>query len=261
MSDSDPLSGRVAVVTGGLSGIGLACAEHLQAAGAQVSVGARRAGEPARLAAFHDALGEGAHAAPLDVTDQDSVESFLAEVTERFGPVDILVNAAGVTVHLEVVEHSDAAWLDTLDTNLTGPFRMIRATLPAMIERRWGRIVNIASTAARVGAPRYAAYCASKAGLLGLTRCVALEGAPHGVTCVAVSPTWVETEMLHNTAAEKAQETGRHVEEIVNEMRRSVPQNRLVQPEELAELVVFLCGEKAAAITMEDIQVNAGGLW
>ena len=261
MPDRDALSGRVAVVTGGLSGIGLACAKGLQASGAQVCVGARRAGDEAKLSEFHDELGEDAYAAPLDVTDQSSVERFLSDVTDRFGPVDILVNAAGIAVHLEVVGHSDAGWRDTLDTNLTGPFRMIRATLPAMIERRWGRIVNIASTAARVGAPRYAAYCASKAGLLGLTRCVALEGAPHGVTCVAVSPTWVETEMLRNTAEEKARETGRHTEEVVNEIRRSNPQNRLVQPEELAALIVLLCGKKAAALTMEDIQVNAGAFW
>lgn len=261
MSDSDALAGRVAVITGGLSGIGLACAKRLKASGAQVCAGARRAGDEARRSDFYALVGEGAFAAALDVTDQGSVERFLSEVTERFGPADILVNAAGTTVHREVVGHGDADWQDTLDTNLTGPFRMIRATLPAMIENGWGRIVNIASTAARVGTPRYAAYCASKSGLLGLTRCVALEGAPHGVTCVAVSPGWVETEMLRNTAAEKAQETGHQIEEIVNEMRRSNPQNRLVQPEELAELVIFLCGDKAAAITMEDIQVNAGAFW
>ena len=255
------LAGRVAIVTGGLSGIGLACAQQLASAGARVCIGGRRAGDDERRAAVRAKVGEGAHVALLDVADQGSVDRFVSEVVEHFGPADILVNAAGISVHEEVAGHSDQGWQSVLDTNLTGCFRTIRATLPAMIERQWGRIVNIGSTAARVGSPRYAAYCASKAGLLGLTRCVAAEGASHGVTCVMVSPTWVETEMLYKTAEEKAAESGRHLEEVVTEIRRSNPQSRLVQPDELAALVVFLCGESAAAVTMEDIQVNAGAIW
>jgi NAD(P)-dependent dehydrogenase (short-subunit alcohol dehydrogenase family) len=138
---------------------------------------------------------------------------------------------------------------------------MIRACLPAMMEKGWGRIVNIASTAARVAASTHGAYCASKAGLVGLTRAVAIEAAPHGVTCVAVSPGWVETDMLRQSAKVMAAETGRSQAQEIKIMAESNPQNRLIQPEEIAALAAFCCSDAAAGLTMEDIQVNAGALW
>ena len=127
--------------------------------------------------------------------------------------------------------------------------------------RGWGRIVNIASTAATTAQPEYAAYCASKAGLLGLTRVTAREGAPHGVTAVAVSPTWVETDMLRSSARETAGREGRPCDNVVAGLAAANPQNRLVQPSEIAQLVSFLCSDQAPGLTMEDIQVNAGAFW
>ena len=132
-----------------------------------------------------------------------------------------------------------------------------------MIGRKWGRIVNIGSTAATVGWKDNPAYCASKAGLLGLTRCVALEGAPHGVTCVMISPTWVETELMRRNVAQVVEREGRgrSAEELMDEFRKANPQGRMMQPEEIAALAVFLCSDLARGITMENIQVTGGALW
>jgi NAD(P)-dependent dehydrogenase (short-subunit alcohol dehydrogenase family) len=140
---------------------------------------------------------------------------------------------------------------------------MIRALLPGMIERGFGRIVNIGSTAASVGWKDNPAYCASKSGLLGLTRCVALEGAPHGVTCVMISPTWVETELMRRNVAQVVarEASGRTLEDAMADIARQNPQQRIIQPGEVAALAVFLCGDGARGITAENIQITGGALW
>jgi NAD(P)-dependent dehydrogenase (short-subunit alcohol dehydrogenase family) len=252
---------RTAIVTGGLQGIGLAIAAELAEQGINVAVGARRGGDAALAANARETIGDNCLVEALDVGSSDSVETFVETVRETFGVPDILVNCAGVSVHQTVEGHSDEDWQDTIDINLTGPFRMIRACLPDMKQGGWGRIVNIASTAAHTAMPTHAAYCASKTGLLGLTRAVALEGAPHGVTCVSVSPGWVETDMLRESAAILARKSGRSQAEEIAIMGASNPQNRLIQPAEISALVVFCCSNAAAGLTMEDIQVNAGALW
>ena len=138
---------------------------------------------------------------------------------------------------------------------------MIAACLPAMMERGWGRIVNIASTAANVGAPANPAYCASKAGLLGLTRCVALEGAARGVTCNAINPGYVRTGMMMSNVAQQARARNLSAEQVMEEIVASYPQKRVIEPEEIAALAVFLCSEGARGITSEDVTVAAGSLW
>jgi NAD(P)-dependent dehydrogenase (short-subunit alcohol dehydrogenase family) len=252
---------RIAVVTGGLRGIGLAIASELTSQGVHVAVGSRKAGNAEDSAAAIRAVGEQGMVAPLDVQSMSSIQIFMESVRDRLGAPDILVNNGGTSVHQTVSGHSDEDWDRVIDTNLTGPFRMIRACLDDMKIRGWGRIVNIASTAARVAAPTHAAYCASKSGLLGLTRAVAIEGGPHGVTCVAISPSWVETDMLRNSARTMAKKSGRTEAEEIAIMAESNPQNRLIQPEEIAALTAFCCSNAAAGLTMEDIQVNAGALW
>ncbi len=159
--------------------------------------------------------------------------------------------------------HSDELWLKIIDTNLNGAFRMTRRLLPGMIGRKWGRIINIGSTAATVGWKDNPAYCASKSGLLGLTRCVALEGAPHGVTCVMISPTWVETELMRRNVQQVVEREGRGrtMEEAMSDIAAQNPQNRIIQPDEIAALAAFLCGEGARGITMENIQITGGALW
>ena len=248
--------GRVAIVTGGTAGIGLEIARTLSARGAKVAIGGRRSVEEYESLAQEEFL-----IGRLNVCDSDSVEHFVDSVKAHYSEPGILVNAAGVSVHHEVCDHSDEDWNLVIETNLNGPFKMTRACLPNMLANGWGRIVNIASTAANTAVSTHAAYCASKAGLLGLTRAVALEGADRGVTCTSVSPTWVETEMLRSSAAIMAKEHGHSVDDEIAALAKANPQNRLVQPEEIAALVAFLCSDAAPALTMEDISVNAGAHW
>lgn len=253
-------SGKTAIVTGGLTGIGRAVAAHLARQGAQVHVGARR-GAPAELTApLTDEFGARIRFAALDVRQTESCRRFVAEVLELDGRVDILVNAAGVYEEAGVAGHADQVWDDTIDTNLTGTFKMIREVMPGMMRQKWGRIVNIASVAAHQGMALNGAYCASKAGLLGLGRCVALEGAAHGVTCNSVSPTWVETEMLKKFIDAEVAE-GAPLAEVRARYEASNPQGKLVQPDEVAGLVGYLASDAARAVTMADHQVNAGSLW
>ena len=140
---------------------------------------------------------------------------------------------------------------------------MTKRVLPAMIDKGWGRIVNVASTAANVGHPDNAAYCAPKAGVLGLTRCVALEGAAHGVTCNAINPGFVDTGMMASAIDTYIEREGktRSREELISDIKDSYPQHRLIEPEEIANLAVFLCHDDALGITMEDINVSAGSDW
>lgn len=253
------LEGRIAIVTGGFRGIGKAIAVALAERGATIAVGARCLPQEAieELGEVTDRL----FCQRLDVADVDSIDAFIDGLASAHGHADILVNSAGVTAHEYVCGHDEQSWLDVIDINLSGPFRMIRACLPKMIERRWGRIINIGSTAATTAVADHAAYCASKSGLLGLNRAVALEGAPHGVSSVVISPTWVQTEMFDSSMAIQARNAGRSVEEEVAALIAEQPQKRLVQPQELGALAAFLCHDDALGITMEDIQVNAAALW
>jgi NAD(P)-dependent dehydrogenase (short-subunit alcohol dehydrogenase family) len=252
---------KTAIVTGGLSGMGLAIACRLANDGTHVFVGTRRAGDTAYA---RDVLGADAdriQAAALDVQSRDSVDAFVADVAAVRGGVDILVNAAGVYDEAAMIDHPEQIWEDQININLSGTFRMIRAVMPHMTKAGWGRIINIASVAAHNGMANNAAYCASKAGLLGLGRCVSLEGAAHGVTCVSISPTWVETEMLRRFIDADMTGTGQTLEQVRAEYAKSNPQNQLVQPVEVAELAAFLASDASRALTMADYQINAGSLW
>jgi len=254
------LQGRVAIVTGGTSGIGKAVALALAEIGANVAIGSRSA-EKSSCQAEIEAKGVKALAMTLDVSSTDSVETFCNNVFKTFGQVDILVNAAGITYLHKICEHPDQDWYRVLDVNLNGIYRTIKFCLPGMIERKWGRIINIASTAASVGNPNVPAYCASKAAVVGLSRCVALEGAPHGVSCNAISPGWVETELGKNCMRDFAESEGRSFAEYFEDVKQSYPQKRIIQPKEIGELAAFLCRDEAVGMTMQELTVSAGSLW
>ncbi|MBS35521.1 MAG: dehydrogenase [Thiotrichales bacterium] len=273
------LQGKTAWVTGGASGMGKAIALRLAGAGANVAIGSLlgetdatmphdadtylpTAKELSDVAADIERQNVAAYAAALNVRCDDSVQSFFEAATKALGPVDVLVNAAGMDVHHLVADHPDEPWHRVIDTNLNGNFRTIKRCLPAMQSRGWGRIVMIASTAASIGSPSNAAYCTSKAGLLGLMRCVALEGGPHGVTCNAVSPGYVDTPMAHSSFVHAVE---RGEAESVGAARKAAiaayPQGEFIQPEDIANTVAFLCSEEAKRVTMEDVRVSAGALW
>lgn len=273
------LDGRAAMVTGGASGMGRAMALAFAEAGADVAVGSLLSdrsgtvadGEVAYLpgrgeldatAREIEACGGRALAMGLDVTSMESVEAFFDAAVEAFGKVDILANAAGITAEQTIVGHTDVLWQKVLDVNLSGTYRSIKLCLPGMIEREWGRIVNIASTAASVGASTSGAYCASKAGVVGLSRCVALEGAAHGVTCNTISPTWVETGFGRDWMSGIAEsQEGRPGEAYIADVKSANPQGRLIQPSEIGALALYLCREEAVGVTMQDLTISAGSLW
>ena len=160
-------------------------------------------------------------------------------------------------------DHPRALWHRVIDVNLNGPYRTIRCCLARMMDRGWGRIVNIASTGAHVGADDHAAYCASKSGLLGLTRCVALEGASRGVTCNAVNPGWVATPMNRLRLEEKieVERAGITVEQYRERLANGYPQKRLVTVDDVAATAAFLCLEEARGINGEDVTVAGGSRW
>lgn len=271
------LSGRVAMVTGGASGMGRAMALALAEAGADVAIGSLLAGgasverelvylpgqqELDDTAREIEAHGVRALALDLDVTSMDSVQAFHDATVKTFGKVDILANAAGITAEQTISGHPDELWDKVIEVNLNGTYRTIKLCLPGMIERKWGRIINIASTAASVGAETSGAYCASKAGVVGLTRCVALEGAKHGITCNAISPTWVETRFGTSWMTNIAeQQEGRSGAAYIADAKAANPQGRLIQPGEIGALAAFLCRDEALGITMQDLTVSAGSLW
>ncbi|MBD2185569.1 SDR family oxidoreductase [Planktothrix sp. FACHB-1355] len=251
------LKERVAIVTGGTSGIGRAIAIAIAEAGADVAVGSRSAATSSCKAEI-EAKGVKALAVNLDVSSTDSVQAFYDSVVKTFGKVDILVNSAGTIVSQTMCNHSDELWQETMEVNLNGVYRTIKVCLPGMIERRWGRIINIASISS-VADSSYVAYCASKAAVVGLSRCVAREGAAHGVSCNTISPGFVETPGSKTFLAEVAKNQGRSLAEYIEEFKQNNPQKRVIQPEEIAALALFLCRDEAFGITMQDITLSAGG--
>lgn len=273
------LKGKVAWVTGGASGMGQQIALGLAKQGCDVAIGSllgdaslsSEAGELVYKPHENDLmstakriedLGVRCFAKNLDVTCNASVQDFFNDCNELLGPIDILVNAAGVTAEQSIEDHSEELWLRVMDVNSNGPFRTSRLCLPAMKKRQFGRVINIASTAAAVGAPTSAAYCASKAAVLGLTRCTALEGAEHGVTANSISPGWVETNFGKSWMgyiAETAEDSTES--KYIENVKADNPQKRMIQPAEIANLAVFLCRPESMGITMQDLTVSAGSLW
>ncbi|WP_213302865.1 SDR family NAD(P)-dependent oxidoreductase [Paraburkholderia sacchari] len=256
MSD-DTLKDRHAVVTGGGSGIGAATAAALLHAGARVTLMGRDA---AKLEAQREALGAGERIAcvSVDVTDEHAVNDAFARAAEGLGAIDILVNNAGQATASPFAQTGLDLWKRMLDVNLTGVFLCTRAVLPAMLARKSGRIVNVASTAGQVGYPYVAAYCASKHGVIGMTRALALETATQGVTVNAVCPGYTETELLQASLDQITRKTSRSEAEARSILVRHNPQQRFVQPEEVANAVLWLCAPGSSAITGQSISVSGG---
>ncbi len=248
------LGGRHALITGGGTGIGSAIAARLYEMGARVTVVGRRL-KPLQEVA--NGLDE-AQAVPFDVTDEAAVEEGLTTATEHFGPVDILINNAGAADSSPFARTTLDAWHTMLEVNVTGVFLMSRAVLPGMIERGWGRIVSIASTAGLKGYAYVAAYCAAKHGVIGMTRSLALEVAPKGVTVNAVCPGYTETELLTESTANITEKTGASEDEARTQLLESNPQGRFVAPKEVAEAAAWLVGPNTDAITGQAIAVAGG---
>jgi len=253
------LQGRGAVVTGGGQGIGRAVALALARAGASVVVAARSAGPIESVAEELREMGREAAAVPCDVTLPEDVETLFREADEKLGGVDILVNNAGASTSSPVHRLSLDEWNRMLAVNATGPFLCTRAFLPAMTERGWGRVINVASVAGVRGGRYIAAYAASKHALVGFTRSAALDVATTGVTVNAVCPGFVDTPMTRESVARIVEKTGRTDEEAHAAVLSSSAQGRLVEPEEVAHAVLFLCGEEARSVNGEVLVIDGGG--
>jgi NAD(P)-dependent dehydrogenase (short-subunit alcohol dehydrogenase family) len=252
------LSGKRAVITGAGRGVGRAIALALASVGADVALTARTVTELEALAREIEAMGRRALVLPCDVTDAAQV-AYMAEVAQAEpGPIDILVNNAGMAGSHKFLDHPDDLWHRTLALNLTGVYYACKAFVPAMVERRVGRIINIASIAAKVGGRYTVAYTASKHGVLGLTRSLALELAPYNITVNAICPGWVDTPMTRASIANIASRTGMTPDEARETLESASPQRRLVQPEEIAAVAVFLAQDSSHGITGQAINVDGG---
>ncbi|MBP1207892.1 NAD(P)-dependent dehydrogenase (short-subunit alcohol dehydrogenase family) [Duganella sp. 1411] len=261
ISQHMPLSGKHALVTGGARGIGAACAQALLLRGARVTLAGRDAQAlAAAQASMSTACPPGAEIATqvLDVADEDSVRAGFAASAERFGRIDILINNAGQAAAAPFGKTDAALWQRMLDVNLTGTFHCAQAALPAMLEAKWGRIVNVASTAGLTGYRYATAYTAAKHGVVGLTRALALEVATKGVTVNAVCPGYTDTDIVRDAVANIVAKTGRGEEEARAELAAGNPQKRLVQSEEVANAVVWLCLAESAAMNGQSIAVAGG---
>jgi len=193
-----------------------------------------------------------------DVADASAVQAAFAQARERFGEVEILVNNAGQAVSERFDRMQAEHWQQMLAVNLTGVFHCMQAALPAMYAQQWGRIVNVASTAGLVGYAYVAAYCAAKHGVVGLTRALALEAARKGVTVNAVCPGYTETDLVQDALDNIMQKTGLSREQAKAKLAAGNPQGRLVQPKEVADAVVWLCQDSAAAVNGQAIAVDGG---
>jgi len=251
------LTGHHAVVTGAGSGIGRATAERLAEAGCQVTLIGRHV---ARLNETADRIGNLAFAAPADVTDPDALAAAIEVGRDRFGPIDILINNAGAATSAPFLKTDADDLRAMLALNLEAPAEAARLVLPGMLTRRWGRIVNVASTAGLKGYPYVSAYVAAKHGLVGLTRALALEVAAKGVTVNAVCPGFTETELVAKSVESIIAKTGRSEEEARAALAASNPQGRLITPDEVATTIVWLCGDGTSGVNGAAVPVAGGEL-
>lgn len=251
MSISEPLTGRTALVTGAGRGMGREVAIALSARGARVVVNDTNAEDAERTAADLRSAGAEAIAIRADVTRADEVRNMAAQALKKFGAVHILVNNAGILRPTRFLDIPEAEWDLVVDVSLKGTFLCSQAVLPSMQAAGWGRIVNFSSTAGKsVSTLGGAHYTAAKAAVLGLTRAIAKEFARHGITANAVCPGLIDTEMVRSSVSE----------ERCRAYAGGFPIPRLGRPEEVAELVAFLCSDRAAYITGAALDINGGDL-
>ncbi|WP_347271676.1 acetoacetyl-CoA reductase [Rhizorhabdus histidinilytica] len=234
---------RVAIVTGGTRGIGEAISLALRDAG--VAVAANYAGNEERARAFTEKTGIRSY--KWDVADYDACHKGVEQVEAELGPVDIVVNNAGITRDGTLLKMTYQDWKDVMDTNLGGCFNMAKATFPGMRARGWGRIVNIGSINGQAGQYGQVNYAAAKSGIHGFTKALAQEGAKAGVTVNAIAPGYIDTDMVAAVP-----------QDVLAKIVAKIPVGRLGHAEEIARGVVFLCGEEAGFVTGSTLSINGG---
>jgi 2-hydroxycyclohexanecarboxyl-CoA dehydrogenase len=246
-------NGRVALVTGGARGIGEAIARRLAEDGFAVAVADLRVGDAeAAVTAIRDAGGKGV-GIELDVTSADSVAAGLAAAGEALGPIDVVVNNAGWDDLKPFVQTDEEFWDRVLEINFKGALRVTRGVLPGMLEREWGRIINIGSDAGRVGSSLESVYSGAKGGIIAFTKTIAREAAREGVTANAVCPGPTDTPFLRQVVAKQGD-----ADKVIGAMVSGVPMKRLAAPEEIAAAVRFFASEDAGYVTGQTLSVSGG---
>lgn len=256
-----PFSGKRALVTGSTSGIGLGVARALAMQGCKLTLnGFGPAAEiDALCVELAAAAGTEVAYSPADMRDPAQIEAMIEEATERYGGLDILVNNAGIQFVSPIESFPLDKWNDIIAINLSSAFHTMRAALPGMVAAGWGRVVNVASAHALVASPFKCAYVAAKHGLAGLTKTVALEVAEKNITVNAVAPGYVKTPLVSGQIADTARVRGISEEEVVRDvMLLAQPTKKLITVEQVADMVVFLCDEKASAITGTVLSIDGG---
>ncbi|NJN44329.1 MAG: SDR family oxidoreductase [Anaerolineae bacterium] len=254
-----PLFNKRTLITGGSKGIGRAIALAFAQAGATVALTSRTLADAETVA--DEITHAGGQALPFacDVTDLDQIATLRASLLNQWGGVDILVNNAGIASSHKFLGHPDDLWHHILNVNLNGVYYVTKAFVPEMLSQRWGRIINIASIASKVGAKYVAAYTASKHGVLGLTRALAVELTPH-VTVNAICPGYVDTPMTATAIENMTARTGMTTEQALSVLEKMNPQDRLIQPEEVAAVALLLASDSAQSITGQAINVDGGAV-
>lgn len=253
------LDAQVAIVTGAGRGLGREIARIFARVGAAVVLASRTSSQLDELGALITSEGGTAIALPTDVSNSDAVRRMVKETIDRFGRVDILINnAAGPNYISSLVLSDDARWKQMFDVNVFGVYLCTKSVIPHMIRSRSGRIINISSIAAQTGAPYNSAYSASKAAVIGFTRAIALEVARFGVTCNAICPWHVDTELMRDAMAARAKLSGKSVDEYIATIAATNPQRRLITAEEVAGLALFLTTPFARGINGQALNQCGG---
>ena len=256
--NQQPLAGRRALVTGGSKGIGRTIALALAQAGADVAVSARQLPELEAVAAEIEGLGRRSVVITCDVTDSEQVQRMATTAIEALGGLDILVNNAGIAASHKFLGHPDELWHRLLAVNLTGVYYVSKAIAPGMVEQKWGRIINIASIASKISGKYMAAYAASKHGVLGLTRSMAVELMPYNITVNAICPGYVDTPMTDASIANVVNRTGMSAAEARKAIEKMNAHGQLIEPEEVAAVALLLAQDVSKGITGQAINVDGG---
>jgi 3-hydroxybutyrate dehydrogenase len=253
------VKGRVVIVTGGASGIGFAIARAFSSAGANFVLADTDPVQGERARAEIEKAGSPGAFVATDVSRTEDVRRLMESTLNKFGRIDILVNNAGLQHIAPVVDFPEERWNYLIGVILTGSFLCCKHALPHMIQRKWGRIINIASLHGKVASPFKAAYISAKHGLLGLTKTVALEVAEHNITCNAICPAYVRTPLVEKQIEEQAKRHGISSDEVVQKiMTAPAAIHRLLDPEEVASLALYLCSETAAGFTGAALDIDLG---
>ena len=249
------MDNKVAIVTGAASGIGLAIAQELAMRGVLVTLSDIDEKKGNEAAAELSA----ARFQYANMTSENDCQRLVTDTIRAKGHVDILVNNAGIQHVAPITEFPVSKWNEIIEIMLTAPFLLTKEVLPGMYDRKWGRVINIASVHALRASAYKSAYVAAKHGLLGLTRVTALEGAEHGVTCNAICPSYVRTALVEKQIASQAEVHGIPETEVVEKiMLAEAPIRRLLEPSEVARLVAYLCSDDASAITGSALTIDCG---